>query len=178
MSSEKSGSAGDHGRNKGFEHRTSCFEPSEGILASLPELAMLKEPHFRLFYRGLNLGVAMDIKVAVGDEIWNNDIIGCGGSLCDDLCNRDWDRSGFWNLDNDRSVGLRTRTSRRPESMKDSRDAILESPGHSSYPKRRSGGNFLSRHLRQNGEEPRSGGKKPLQADNGPQTWIDIAGRS
>ena len=115
---------------------------------------MLKEPRFRLFDGGLNLGIAMDAEVTMRDEIRNNNSIRCGGSLDDDLWSRDRNGFGFGDLDSDRLVSLRARTSGCPNSMKDSRDTVLESPGHRSYPERSSGGRFLGRHLRRNGEEP------------------------
>ena len=121
---------------------------------------MLKEPRLRLFHSGLDLGVTMDAEVTMRDEIWNNDSIGDGGSLCGDLCSRGRKISGFGDLDSDRYARPRVSASRRPKSMKDSRDALLESPDHRSYPEQPSGGRFLSCHLRQSGEGPRSGGNR------------------
>ena len=89
MSSEKSGSVSNRGKGQGAEHRTSSFEPSEGVLASLSKLTMLKEPCLRLFDGGIDLGIAANTEVAVRDEVWNNDSIGCRGSLCGSLCSRD-----------------------------------------------------------------------------------------
>lgn len=76
----------------------------------------------------------MDTEVTVGDEIWNNDSIGCGGSLSGDVCGRDRNGSRLGDLDSDRFVSLRECTGRRPKPMKDSRDPILESPDHRPYP--------------------------------------------
>ena len=73
----------------------------------------------------------MDTEIAVGDEIWNNDSIGCGGSLC----GGDRNGSGLGDLDNGRFVSLRARTGRRPKPVKDSRDSVFEPPGHRPYPK-------------------------------------------
>jgi hypothetical protein len=155
VSSENSGSAVDR---VGAEHLTSCSEPSEGVLAFLPELAMLEEPRLRLFDGGFDLGITMDTEVTVRDEVRNNDSVGCGNSLDDSFWSRDRSRFGFGDIDGDRfdNLGTRARTRERPKPMKDSRGAVLESPGHRSYPERPSGGRFLSRHLRWNGEEPRS----------------------
>jgi hypothetical protein len=156
VSSDNNGSVSDRVRNWGDEHLTSCFEPSEGVLAFLSELAMVKEPRLRLFDGGLNLGIAMDTEVTVRDEIRNNDGVRGGGGLGDDFWSGDRSRFGFGDLDGNRFVNLRPRTRRRSKSTNDSRDAILESLSHRSYPERPSGGRFLSRHLRRNREEPRS----------------------
>ena len=139
------------------ERPTSCFEPPEGILAFLSELAMLKEPLLRLFDGGLNLGVTMNTEVTVRDEIRNNDSIRSGGDLVGGLWGRDRNWHGFGDLDGDLFVNPGARTSRSSQPMKDSRDAALESPGHRSYAERSGRGRFLSRHLRRNGEEPRCG---------------------
>jgi len=141
---------------RGGEDLTSCFEPSEGVLAFLPELAMLKEPRLRLFDGGLNLRITVDAEVAVRNEIWNNDSVRCGGGVSDDFGSRDRSRFGFGDLDDGRFVNLRARTRQRPKPMKDPGGAVLESLGHRSYPERPRGGRFLGRHLRRNGEEPGS----------------------
>lgn len=117
---------------------------------------MLKEPRLRLFDGGLNLGVAMDTEVAVRDEVWNNDSIRHGNSLGGNLWSRDRSGCGFRDLDSDRFISLRALARQRPKPMKDPGGTAPESPGHRSYPERPGGGRFLSRHLRRNGEEPRS----------------------
>jgi hypothetical protein len=83
------------------EHLTSCFEPSEGVLALLSELAMLEEPRLRLFDGGLDLGVAMNAEVTVRDEIRNINGVRWGGRLEDDFWSSDRSRFGFGGLDND-----------------------------------------------------------------------------
>jgi len=117
---------------------------------------VLKEPCLGLFDSGLNLGIAVDAEITVRDEIRNNDNIRCGGSLGGDLCwSRDRSGFGFEDLDVDRFVNRMARARGCPKSVEDSREAVLESPGHSSYPGGSGRGEFLSRHLRRNGEEPR-----------------------
>jgi hypothetical protein len=168
VSSEKRGSASDWVASRGAEHLTSCFEPSEGVLALLSELTLLKEPLLGLFDGGLNLGIAMDAKVAMRDEIWNNDSAGYGGSLVGDLWSRDGNRFAFGDLNGDLFFSLRARTGGCSKSMEDSRDTALESPGHRSDPERPGRGGFLVRHLRRNGEEPRYGENGLPEAGGGP----------
>jgi hypothetical protein len=124
------------------ESLTSRFEPSEGVLAFLSELAAVKEPRFRLFDGGLDLGVAVNAEVTVRDEIRNNNSIRGGGSVCGGFCNRDRNGCGLGDLDGDWYLSLGAGTSGRPKPMEDSRDAVLESPGHRSYPRWPGGGGF------------------------------------
>ena len=160
VSSGKSGSASDSGRRQRVENPTSCFEPLEGVLALLSELAMLEEPRLRLFDGSLNLGIAMNAEVTVRDEIWNNNGVRCGGSVGDDFWSRDRSGFRFGDLDDDRLVNLRASTRQRPKPMEDPGGAILEPLGHRPYPERSRGGSFLGRHLGRNGEEPGSSENK------------------
>jgi hypothetical protein len=138
---------------------------------------MLKEPRFRLFDGSLNLGIAMNAEVTVRDKIGNNNSVGCGDGLVGDIWSRDRDRFGFGDLNGDLFVNLRTRASRRSESMKDSRDATLESPRYRSDPQRLGRGRFLCRHLRRTGEEPRYSENGLSKVSGGPEASIDIVRR-